>query len=60
MCTISVNKYKYSQQSRRKILKKLSKEGFIKFIGLINKNFTYIIDTEIGMLEYKKRTGKIK
>lgn len=60
MYTISVNKYKYSQQSRRKILKKLYKEGFIKFMGLINKNFTYIIDTEIGMQEYRKRTGKIK
>lgn len=60
MYIISVNKYKYSQESRRRILKKLAKDGFIKFIGLINKNYTYSIPNEESMLEYRKRTGKIK
>lgn len=53
---VSVNKYKYSQSSRRSILKKLAKQGIIKFIGLVNKNYTYSIETNEAMEEYKKRT----
>lgn len=55
---VSVNRYKYSQQSRRKILKKLAKEGHLIFKGLQHKNFIYEIPNELAMEEYKKRAKK--
>lgn len=52
---VSVNRYKYSQEKRRKLLKKMAKQGIIIFRGLWNKNFVYIIPTHEAMEEYKRR-----
>jgi ribosomal protein S25 len=52
---ISVHKYKYSQSSRRNILKKLSNQGFINYIGQNKTHYYYTITSEVGMTEYRKR-----
>lgn len=55
---VSVHKYKYSQDSRRKILKKLWKQGYLKFMGQFGDSFLYEIPDHNAMEEYKKRIKK--
>lgn len=48
----SVHIYKYSQESRRKKLRKMSKEGVIKFVGRDKTHIHYEI---VDMEEYRRR-----
>ena len=50
----SVHIYKYSQEKRRKVLKKLSKEGSLKYLGRSKTHFYYSI---LNMEEYKNKKG---
>jgi len=55
MSLISVHKYKWSQMSRRRILKKLWKEGYLNLKEFAHDKFWYEINSSEGMEEYKKR-----
>lgn len=55
MQTCSVHKYKYSQDSRRNVLKRLAKEGYLKKIQESKTHKYYEI---VNMEEYIKRTKK--
>ena len=55
MNTCSVHKYKYSQDSRRNILKRMCKAGFLKKIEESKTHKYYQI---LDMDEYVKRTKK--
>lgn len=48
----SVHRYKYSQDKRRLNLKRMMRDGVLKFIGRTKTHFHYEI---INIEEYKKR-----
>lgn len=54
---VSVHKYKYSQDSRRRILRKLWKGGFIVLRRVTKTHYEYVIPNTEAMDEYKKRAG---
>lgn len=49
---ISVHVYKWSQNRRRTFLKRLAKEGIIKFVGRNKTHFNYEILTKEAFDEY--------
>ena len=52
MNKISVHIYKYNQNTRRNLLKRLSKCGILKFLGRTKTHFNYEV---LDMKEYSKR-----
>lgn len=56
--TITVHRYKYSQESVRRILRKLSKQGYLKFKGAIKDTIFYQCDTEENFNELRNRTKR--
>ena len=56
--TITVNRYKHSQESMRKILRKLSKQGYLDFKGIVKDTIFYQCDNRENFNELRKRTNK--
>lgn len=62
MWKICVHKYSYTQDKRRRNLKILAKEGWIKFLGYYNSRFHYEIPDIESMkvyTEYKNKRIKL-
>lgn len=49
---VTVHRYKYSQDTRRRLLRRLSKIGILKFSGLTKTHFKYEV---LNQEEYNKR-----
>jgi hypothetical protein len=52
---ITVHRFKYSQDNRRKLLRRLSKIGILEFLGRTQTHFQYKV---LNQIEYIKRLGK--
>lgn len=52
---ITVHRYKYSQDTRRKLLRRLSKIGILEFLGRTQTHYKYKV---LDQVEYSKRVGK--
>ncbi len=58
--TITVHRYKYSQESMRKILRKLGKQGYLEFKGAVKDTIFYQCSNYENFNELRKRTKKTR
>ena len=54
--TITVHRYKYSQERMRNILRKMSKQGYLIFKGAVKDTIFYQCDNKESFEELKNRT----